>query len=250
LGTFSGCNTGPLLHPQKMYFSQCLCGLLHLSHLQGDIGRDEQRTDTGRAFRALDELAGIKSESLLRRCTPGAAPPAIPPAADPPEMPSPAVETTSKNGGVATEPPQGQIDRAGEILASAGMRLMELEGVTTVGLWSDLDSPQVRAAIAAFHPGGILVRYLDGDVPMRFKLRRVPGEPVPANVLAAMEQEPNQPWAVRDRRLEEIGWSPDGIPWAEWKAASLNKLFEEQGVTGEPGRITPETIRRGERGKE
>ena len=41
---------------------------------------------------------------------------------------------------------------------------------------------------------------------------------------------------------EETG----GIPWAEWKAAELNRLFQEQGSTGQPGRITAATIRHGE----
>jgi hypothetical protein len=36
---------------------------------------------------------------------------------------------------------------------------------------------------------------------------------------------------------------PDGIPWAEWKAAALNRLFREQGVTGQPGRITAASVR-------
>jgi hypothetical protein len=36
-------------------------------------------------------------------------------------------------------------------------------------------------------------------------------------------------------------------PWAEWKAAALNRLFQEQGVTGQPGRITAATVRHGER---
>jgi hypothetical protein len=35
--------------------------------------------------------------------------------------------------------------------------------------------------------------------------------------------------------------------WYEWKAAALNRLFQEQGTSGEPGRITAATIRRGER---
>ena len=38
-----------------------------------------------------------------------------------------------------------------------------------------------------------------------------------------------------------------GITWAEWKATMLNRLFQEQGVTGQPGRITAETVRHGER---
>jgi hypothetical protein len=41
----------------------------------------------------------------------------------------------------------------------------------------------------------------------------------------------------------------DGIPWAEWKAAALNRLFQEQGTTGKPGRITAATIRSGEQNR-
>jgi hypothetical protein len=39
----------------------------------------------------------------------------------------------------------------------------------------------------------------------------------------------------------------DGISSAEWKAMSLNRLFQEQGVTGKPGLITAATIRHGQR---
>jgi len=46
--------------------------------------------------------------------------------------------------------------------------------------------------------------------------------------------------AFRPRPME--GVSPE-----EWKAAALNRLFLEQGVTGQPGRITAETVRHGER---
>jgi len=38
-----------------------------------------------------------------------------------------------------------------------------------------------------------------------------------------------------------------GVSWAEWKAAALNRLFLEQGRTGQPGGITAETVRHGER---
>lgn len=34
---------------------------------------------------------------------------------------------------------------------------------------------------------------------------------------------------------------------AAWKAAALNRLFEEQGATGKPGRITAATVGHGER---
>jgi hypothetical protein len=44
-----------------------------------------------------------------------------------------------------------------------------------------------------------------------------------------------------------------GIPicttsWAEWKAEALNRLFQEQGRTGQRGRITAKTVRQGEGG--
>ncbi len=37
------------------------------------------------------------------------------------------------------------------------------------------------------------------------------------------------------------------MSWAEWKAVALNRLFFEQGTAGQPGRITAETVRHGER---
>jgi hypothetical protein len=36
------------------------------------------------------------------------------------------------------------------------------------------------------------------------------------------------------------------LDWCEWKAAALNRLFQEQGATGQPGRITGATVRHGE----
>lgn len=37
------------------------------------------------------------------------------------------------------------------------------------------------------------------------------------------------------------------MSWADWKAAELNRLFLEQGSSGQPGRITSDTVRHGER---
>lgn len=37
------------------------------------------------------------------------------------------------------------------------------------------------------------------------------------------------------------------LGWCEWKAAALNRVFKEQGVTGQPGQITAATVRHGER---
>jgi hypothetical protein len=145
-------------------------------------------------------------------------------------------------------PDPAELARASAVLNRAGVRIMALEGGATIGVWSDLDGPEVRAALRTFGSDRLPVRYLDGaGVPMRYKLRRVDGEPVPINVLAAMEQHPAEPWKVQDRMLNEMGWCSKGTPWAEWKAAALNRLFQEQGVSRKPGRITAATVRHGER---
>jgi hypothetical protein len=126
---------------------------------------------------------------------------------------------------------------------------MRIDGADYVGIWSDLDGPEVRAALRTYGSHELPVRYLDGDgVPMKYKLRKVPGEPVSANVLIEMEKHPEEPWVIRDRMLEEICWSPNGIPWAEWKAKSLNELFQTQGLTGQLGRINAAIVRHRESG--
>jgi hypothetical protein len=106
------------------------------------------------------------------------------------------------------EPDAEQFSRASGVLAAAGVRLMELDGVTTVGVWSDLDGPDVRATLRSFGSDRLPVRYLDGaGIPARYKLRRVKGEPVPPDVLTAMEHQPVEPWIVRDRMPKEVGGS-------------------------------------------
>jgi hypothetical protein len=146
---------------------------------------------------------------------------------------------------ILPESDRAKLTLASSVLGRAGVRLMELETGFTVGVWSDLDSAELRAAIRVFHPDGVpSIRYLDSDVPMKYKSRRVPGAPVPPDVLHAMEQNPEVPWEIRDRLLREMGWRPQGISWAEAKAAALNQLFKEQ--CGKPGRITAATVRHGE----
>jgi hypothetical protein len=119
---------------------------------------------------------------------------------------------------------------------------MEIDGTFTIGIWSDLDSLDLRDAIRVFHPEGMPpVRYLHGaDIPLRFKQRTVPGDPVPLAVLREMEANPEAPWEVRDRMLS--GFS--AVPYAQWKAAELNRIFAEHGTAG-PGRCKPETVQDG-----
>jgi hypothetical protein len=66
------------------------------------------------------------------------------------------------------------------VLNRAGVRIMRLDGAFTIGVWSDLDGPDVRTALRVLGMDGLPVRCLDGaDIPMRYKARRVEGEPVP-----------------------------------------------------------------------
>ena len=91
---------------------------------------------------------------------------------------------------------------------------MALEGLT-VGVWSDLDCPNIRLALRTLHLHQLPILYLDGaGIPLRYKTRRVAGEPVPANVLAGMERcIGEEPWEVRDCLLTEVNWTPGGIQW-------------------------------------
>lgn len=95
-----------------------------------------------------------------------------------------------------------ELDRAFDVVHSAGLRLMEIDGVFTVGVWSDLDSAEFRAALKVFGSDEAPVRYLDGPgIPVRYAARRVPGQPVPPNVRAAMECAASDPWNTRDAML-------------------------------------------------
>jgi len=139
---------------------------------------------------------------------------------------------------IESEPATTELIQARALLNRTGVRIMQFEGITTIGLWSDLDGPEIREALRTLGHERLSVLYLDGaDVPIRYKLRQVQGEPVPLSVLAEMDRHPADPWKVRDRILREIGWFPKHCSWAQWKAATLNRLFQEQGVTGQRGRI-------------
>jgi hypothetical protein len=120
-----------------------------------------------------------------------------------------------------------EITRASRVLNGAGVRLMKLDVKVVVGIWSDLDGPEIRAALGILGSGDLEVRYLDGfNVPDRFRLRCVAGEPVPLNVLAEMERHRESPWKIRDKLLEEMKWTPEGIPLKKWLAAQLDRIFK------------------------
>lgn len=101
---------------------------------------------------------------------------------------------------------------------------MQLDGVITIGIWSDLDGPKIRDALRTLGWDQVPVRYLDGaGVPARYKLRRVEGEPVPMDLLREMEQHPSEPWTVRDRLLQERCSGP--FLWPDGKARRHKGFF-------------------------
>jgi hypothetical protein len=132
------------------------------------------------------------------------------------------------------EPDPAELSRASVILGQAGIRLMRLETGDAVGVWSDLDSPAIRNALHSLGSGELPVLYLDGpNIPVRYKLRRVQGEPVPQHVRKAMERSPES-WKVRNQSkcrfvpwpIEEQIEKPHTIdpetgiwPIREWSAA-------------------------------
>lgn len=179
--------------------------------------------------------------------------------------PNAASATPGESPKIEAESDPEEVARARALVCSLDVRTMQVDGSATVGVWSDLDRLQIRLALRTLGLDQMPLRYLDGaGIPLRYKLRRVEGEPVPMNVLAEMDRleaifmqcghrmlgdasmSGERPWEARDRMLSEMSWSPEGISWAEWKAATLNRLFLEQGATGKMGRITAKTVCRGE----
>ena len=116
--------------------------------------------------------------------------------------------TSSESLKMETEPSSSERMRASAVLRRAGVRILTLEDGPAIGVWSDLHGPEIRDALRISGSDSLVVRYLDGDrIPMCYKLRGVPGEPVPLSVLAEMERNQTEPWEVRDRLLKDIGWS-------------------------------------------
>src|SRR5262245_19905964 len=102
-------------------------------------------------------------------------------------------------------------ENASAVLADAGVRLMQLDGVMTIGIWSSLDSPSVRAALRVFGSDQAPVCYLDAPnvpIPDKYKVyrgRSASGPKyIPWQVIQAMYAHPDEPWKVRDRMLVEI----------------------------------------------
>jgi hypothetical protein len=78
------------------------------------------------------------------------------------------------------------VDAAMLLLNLAGCRIID---PARVGIWSDLDTPDIRAALRVVGMDEMAVVYLDEarDVPSRFKLRSCPDKP-PGESLSAWQK--------------------------------------------------------------
>lgn len=98
------------------------------------------------------------------------------------------------------------------LLNAAGCRIIRRPDGFSVGVWSDMDGPEPRAAIATVWPGAPVV-YLDGTRPLdpRYRVRAADDDRrlVPLSIVRAMEEAeaamPGSGWQVRDRLLAERG---------------------------------------------
>lgn len=133
------------------------------------------------------------------------------------EGPAPETAQGSPDAGEDNAPTEGQT-AALALMNASGSRIVTLEDGPVIGVWSDLDSPEIRAALRTLgiqHP----VKYLDGsDVPMKYKVRKVAGEPTPLSVLKEMEQHP-EPWVIRDQMWKNTR----PLTWREYEERCLGE---------------------------
>jgi hypothetical protein len=148
-------------------------------------------------------------------------------AADPPE------EVDTDND---VDPARPDLGAARRILNEYGVRKFCLPtGELIIAIWSDLDCVEIRAALRAIRADVYPVRYLDGpEVPVEYKGRSVPGEPVPKNVLAAMLETPQAPWVVRDRMLRKMHWTPNGISPEQFLVEHVTRETERIAANAKP----------------
>jgi hypothetical protein len=80
--------------------------------------------------------------------------------------------TSAESPKIEVGPDPAELARASAILNRAGVRIMALEGGATIGVWSNLDGPEVRAALRTLGSDRLPVRYLDeAGISMRYKMR-------------------------------------------------------------------------------
>lgn len=91
------------------------------------------------------------------------------------------------------------VELAQALLNREGVRIIPVGCGYAAGIWADRDGPSIREALRRVGAGTWQVLYLESAaVPLRYKSRRVSGEPVLPAVLAGMQSTVDRPWEVRD----------------------------------------------------
>src|SRR5262249_4237120 len=95
--------------------------------------------------------------------------------------------------------------RARALLDRFEVGIFEIDGESVVGVWSDCDSAAMRGAIGVAGGGVFPITYRDSsEIPDRRKGSGLPDEPIPLEILHAMEKAiDHEPWRVRDQMLLE-----------------------------------------------
>jgi hypothetical protein len=109
----------------------------------------------------------------------------------------------------ATEPETADlvdIKRAQALLRRHEVRPLELpDGRVVMGIWSYSDSEAIRKALKITGQDTLPVQYIDSPAtPDHMKGSELSADPVPLDVLRAMEAAPAEPWRVRDEMLANV----------------------------------------------
>ena len=99
-------------------------------------------------------------------------------------------KTTESVSDVFDGAPPGEsqkIEAALAVLSRAGVRILRIDGESAIGVWSDRDGGEIRAALQVLQVT-LPVRFLDGPgIPSPYRTRRAAGEAVSPAKLTAME---------------------------------------------------------------
>ena len=118
------------------------------------------------------------------------------------------------------------LKRARAILRRNEVRRMELpDGRVVIGVWSHLDSETIRTALKLTELDQLPIQYIDSPAtPEHFKGSRLSGDPVPREILAAMEAAmADKPWKIRDEMLAGMTWCDS---WEEWQREVRRRAFD------------------------
>lgn len=149
------------------------------------IGREPWPASLGEVRREPESLVGVMA---TRRWLDWAPQAEIAPACPDNELTKPtkgiyvsSVGSTSGHASVSVGFDSSTLGHADDAEITRAMRLLNLAGARildrqNIGLWSDLDCPEIRNALAVVGMDGLPTIHLDtaADIPMRYKVRACP----------------------------------------------------------------------------